>query len=396
MRVLLPILVAAAAIAPACSSSSRDTQAPEAAPVAVAMGTADLADWASPFEAGGVVLARYSATVASRVLAPVRAVHVRPGDRVRRGQPLVELEASELSAHAARASASLGAAKQSSAAAAADLTGAEAALVLAKAVHTRVSALHADRSATRQELDEATAGLAAAEARLAAARARAAESASAIEASGAAAQAAGIASTYGVLTAPFDGVVAERMVDPGAMATPGTPLLVVEDPATFRLEVRLDASRAGVATIGRTVQISLDSGAASPTWLDGRIAEISRLDPTAHAFAVKIDLPAHPGWRSGLFGRARFTGDAKRALTVPASSIVQRGQITYVFVVSAEARAQLRPVSLGMSDGERIEVLDGLQAGERIVLTPPASLQDGSPVVAGPAVKPAPATGAGR
>lgn len=398
MRVRLPILLiaVAAGIAPACGRSSRETAPPESAPIVVAMGTAELADWASPFEAGGVVLARYSAPVASRVLAPVRAVHVRPGDRVRRGQPLVELEASELTAQAARAKASLDATKQSGAAAAADLAGAEAAVVLARTIHTRVSALHADRSATRQELDEATAGLAAAEARLAAARARTSESASALEASGAAAQAAGIASTYGVLTAPFDGVIAERMIDPGAMAVPGTPLLVVEDPSTFRLEVRLDASRAGTAVIGRAVQVCLDGGAAEPTWLEGRVAEISRLDPTAHAFAVKIDLPAHPSWRSGLFGRARFTGDPKRALTVPASAVVQRGQISYAFVVSADGHAQLRAVSLGISDGERIEVLDGLQADEHIVLNPPASLQDGSPVVAGPRVQPEPAQGAGR
>ncbi len=120
------------------------------------------------------------------------------------------------------------------------------------------------------------------------------------------------------------------------------------------------------------------------------MTEVARLDPSTHSFAVKIELAPGAGWRSGLFGRARFAGDARQALTLPAAAIVQRGQITYAYVVTTDGHAQLRALSLGSSDGERIEVLDGLQPGERVVVSPPASLQDGARVTVS---TPAPAVG---
>jgi hypothetical protein len=81
-----------------------------------------------------------------------------------------------------------------------------------------------------------------------------------------------------------------------------------------------------------------------------------------------------------MFGRARFAGPARRALTVPGSAVVRRGQLTSVFVVGSDNRARLRMVNVGAESGGRVEVAAGLDAGERVVLTPPAALADGAPV----------------
>ena len=108
----------------------------------------------------------------------------------------------------------------------------------------------------------------------------------------------------------------------------------------------------------------------------GMVAEVSRaVDADAHTFLVKIDLPDGPTLRSGMFGKARFAGPPRRALTVPSSSIVRHGQVTSVFVVDNDV-AHVRLVNV--SD---VEVLAGLVESEVVVLSPPDGLTDGRRVI---------------
>ena len=204
-----------------------------------------MADIADTFEAGGVVQARTTATIMARILAPVREVRVAPGDRVRAGQVLIVLDGRDLAAHARSARAAALAADQGVTAAASEQQAADAALALARATHERIAGLHAKRSATAQELDDATGALRAAEARAAGAAARAQAAVSGVESARAASEAAGTTASFALITAPFDGVVTEKMVEPGNMAAPGTPLMRVEDTRGFRLDVRVDESRIG-------------------------------------------------------------------------------------------------------------------------------------------------------
>jgi multidrug efflux pump subunit AcrA (membrane-fusion protein) len=163
------------------------------------------------------------------------------------------------------------------------------------------------------------------------------------------------------------------------------PLLTVEDPASYRLEVRLDEARAALVQIGQAVPVRVDSTTGEgDEWLDARVVEIARVDPVSHAFLVKLDLPASASWRSGLFGRARFPGPARRALIAPASSLVNRGQLTFVYLVDGDRRARLRPISIGVSGDHGIEVLAGLREGDVVVVNPPTSLIDGARVAGEP------------
>ena len=146
-----------------------------------------MTDVASAIDSGGVVQARTTATIAARILAPVREVRVSPGDRVRAGQTLIVLDGDDLAAGARAARSAAAAAQQGAKAAAAELLAADAGLALARASHDRVAGLQAKRSATAQELDDATATLRSAEARVAGASARALQAAAAVES----AQAAG-------------------------------------------------------------------------------------------------------------------------------------------------------------------------------------------------------------
>jgi RND family efflux transporter MFP subunit len=352
-----------------------------ATPVAVSIARVAAVDLPSRIEAGGVVQAAATALVTSRVLAPIQAVHVRAGDRVMRGQTLVTLDARELSANAERAASALTAAVEASRAAESRAASAEASLRLATATHDRIEGLYQKRSATPQELDQAVAARGSADAQVKAAHAESASAAAAREAARAASEAAAIARSYAVVTAPFDGIVADRTADPGSLATPGAPLVVVEQSGAPRLEVRLDESRAGRVAVGQRAEVRLDA-ADSTRWLPATIVEAGRSDPVSHSFLVKLELPRDSTARTGSFGRARFAVDSRHSLEVPASAVIRRAGLTFVFTVDESNHARLRPVVVGAIESERAEVLAGVARDEMVIVNPSPSLADGARVAA--------------
>lgn len=344
-------------------------------PVAVTVAEVAMTDVAGAIDAGGVLQARTTATIAARILAPVREVRVSPGDHVRKGQTLVVLDGDDLAAAARAARLSALVAEQGANAAAAELQAAEAGLTLARASHDRIAGLNARRSATAQELDEAMAALRSSEARVAGASARALQARSAVESAKAAGDQASSTNAFTTITAPFDGMITAKMVEPGNMASPGVPLLRLEDTREFRLEVRVDESRIGEIQNGDSVPVFLGSGNTS---IMGMVVEVGRaVDADARAFLVKIALPDGRALRSGEFGKARFQGLPRRALTIPSSAILRRGQLTSVFVVE-QGLARLRMINLSEN-----EVLAGLTKSEIVIVSPPAGVADGRRVRVG-------------
>ena len=379
-RWLIGAALLASATTIGCSSAPPETVVggDAAAPLAVRVVAVADASVTDASDAGGVVQARTTATLAARVLAPVASVLVASGDRVRAGQVLVTLDGRDVEASARGATAAVAAATEGAAAAAADQRAARAALELARATHGRIVALHAKRSATAQELDEAAAALAAGEARAAGAAARAQEASSGIERAAAGRDAAVATASFLRITAPFAGVVTEKLVEPGNMATPGMPLVRVEDTRAFRLDVRVDESRASRISMGAAVEVVLDGAGGQAATVTGAVSEISRaLDADARTFLVKITLPDTAGLRSGAFGRARFPGGTRTALAVPASAVMTQGQVSTVFVAD-QGVARLRLVRV-----RGTEVQAGLAAGELVIVAPPPGLADGRRITVG-------------
>lgn len=379
---VLGLLVAVSAAA--CGGDTvRTPEADGGTPMVVTIDTAALTPFADSFEAGGTMVARQTAIISSRVLAPVLRVAVQPGVLVRRGQVLVELDAANMIASAAGATSSLEAARASARAAESEQAAAEAGLALARATHTRIARLHQDRSATAQELDEALSGLRQAEARLAAVTAQVEAGKRSVDAATAGAEVATITRGWATLTAPFDGRVVARHVDPGTTVGPGQPLVTIEATGAqsgLQMDVRMDATRAAGLSLGQPAEIRVETGAISD-WTPARITKIARVDPASHSFVVTLE-PVSPMTTggSGYFGRARFAGAARERLTVPQTAIVSRGQLSFVYVVSADTHARLRIISAGATRDGRVEVLSGLSAGDRVVVDPPATLADGQKV----------------
>jgi RND family efflux transporter MFP subunit len=375
---ILPILFPAVAVL-GCRGSAAPA-ASNGTPIAVSTVRATTTDVRQTFEAGGVVRSRLTATIASRVTAPVEAVHVTAGSRVARGAALVSLESRALDADVARARAARAGADEAVEAAAADVRAADSSLTLARATHERVRGLFEKKSATAQEWDEMSARLQNAEAQAAAATARASAARSARDAADAALRAAEAARSYASIAAPFDGIVSERLIDPGAMASAGAPLLVVEDAGSLRLHVQVDEARARTIAAGDDAEIRLDQ---DPAWNRARIVEVGRVEATSHNFLVKLESPAIQTARSGWFGRARFRAGTRRALTVPANALVRRGQLVFVYLATADHVARLRAVVAGDAGGDRLEILAGLTEGDPVVVSPTAALTDGSPIAGG-------------
>lgn len=377
------VVAALAGAAAGCQGTPPDAQAPAEGAVRVTVVEARRAAMPERIEAGGILAARDTALVSSRIMAPVVRVLVQPGDRVRAGQPLVQLDDRALRAQHAGATAAARAAEQERLGADAEIAAARAALDLAQASHRRVARLHERRSATDDELDEAVAALAAAQSRLDRAHAGAGQAAAGLEATRAAADVARVNQSWATISAPFPGVVTESLVEAGNMAAPGSPLLRIESAGHPRVEVRVDASRALHVRPGDAVLVSVEpQSSPEPLRVTGRVAEVSRaVSPGAQSLLVKVDLPEGTAATSGTFARVRFAGRDRSVLAVPRSSVTTHGQLTSVFVVEGE-RTRLRLVTTGMRDGDLVEITAGLEAGERIVEAPAPAIIDGLRVIA--------------
>jgi RND family efflux transporter MFP subunit len=182
---------------------------------------------------------------------------------------------------------------------------------------------------------------------------------------------------YTKVTAPFDGVITRKHADVGDLASPGKPLLEMEDARDLRLEADVPEAVIGHLTLGDKPGVRV-SGVTGE--LAGVISEIApSADSNSRTFLVKLDLPPTPGLRAGQFGRAAMPVGETSALRVPASAIVQRGQLELVFVV-VNGHAQLRIVKTGKRLGDEVEVVSGMDAGEKVVVENAAQLIDGQPV----------------
>jgi len=303
----------------------------------------------------GTVHASETSQLSAQIMGVVMTVNAREGDRVKRGQVLVALDSSQSQASLDRAQAALASAQQSLLAAKTDRDLAESTL-------KRYATLFERKSVSPQEFDEVKARHAGAVARADAAAATESEARASVSQAE-----SGI--TYTRIRAPFDGVVTERKVDPGAMATPGTPLLTVEGSGNFRAEVTIDESSLRFVHLGADVPLALEAYPDQP--LRGRVAQIvPSADPGSRTFLVKIELPRASQIRSGLSVRANFSRGTRDALLIPRTAVVERGATKAVYVVDQDQLASLRYITIGQSDTDRLEVLSGLAPKETIVASP--------------------------
>ena len=354
LRISYLLAVVAVAVTAGCSSKPQSVQAAPEVITGVQLVRAERAVIPDVVEAVGTVRAAQTTQLAAQVMGNIVALNVREGDRVSRGQVLIVIDDSQLRAASERAQATVLAAEK-------DIIAAQSEATLAASTFKRYENLWQKNSVSAQEFDEVKARMKASQARLELARAGK-------EQAGAALAQANAELGYTRVRAPFDGVITEKKVALGTVAAPGMPLLTVEDTRRYQLEVTVDESEAAAVKMGVSVPVSVD---ASERQITGKVGQIvTASDPGSRSFVVKLDLPAAPEIRSGLFGRARFPKGTREALLIPAAAVVSRGQLQNAYVVGADGTATLRYITVSRADDKRTEVLSGLQPGEQVVAEP--------------------------
>ncbi len=338
----------------ACSSSPKE---PRTAPEVVrnlSVISAQQAAVPDSLEAMGTVRAAQTSQIASQMMGNIVEVRVHEGDRVKRGQILAVIDDAQPRAGLDRATAAQGSAQQDAAAAESDFH-------LAEATFKRYQDLYEKKSVSPQEFDEVKARFEGAQAR------RDMSHAGNAQAEAAMIQARTMLE-YSRVRAPFDGVVTEKQVDAGSLASPGMPLFTIEDPRRYRLEATVDESHIGLLRRGQTIPVRIE---ALDSELAGKVAQlVPKADSATRSFLVKIDLPPDQRLRSGLFGRARISRGEKTTVLVPRTAVFSRGQLEAVYVLDSARIANLRYVTLGELVGEQVEVLSGVDGGEKLVAAP--------------------------
>lgn len=182
---------------------------------------------------------------------------------------------------------------------------------------------------------------------------------------------------YAKVTAPFSGVITRKLADVGELASPGRPLVEIENTNDLRVEVDLPESLLSQIRIGAKLQI-VQEGSASA--VEGTVSEIGpSADPMSRTYRVKIDLPREGGFRPGQFVRVVVPVGESPRLLVPSGAVIERGQLEFVFVVTNNI-AQLRLVRTAKRTGDTVEIVSGVSVGETVVTDGADTLTDGQPV----------------
>lgn len=376
------IIASAASLVALAGCSSEKQSADQAAPVRdVKIETLRVETVPDEVEAPGTVQSVATAQLAARTMGTVTQIFVREGDAVERGQDLMRLDDRELYARRQAAQSAFQEATAAGEEVSRGLAASQAQADVARKTYERYVYLKQQNAVSPQEFDEVEARQRAAEANLAATRAKQAQVGAMKARAASEAQAAETVAGYARVVAPFDGVVVRRQVEPGSMVMPGMPLIVVEDRSKYRMEVTVDAARAVGIVRGASARVRLD--AMPDRSFSGKVAEIEAgAESTSQTLRVKIDLPTDAALRSGLFGRAWFPRGERKALALPRTAIIERGQLRGVYALDKDHVARLRLVTLGAEAGDHVEILSGLSEGESVLLDPAGRELDGRKVMA--------------
>lgn len=345
------IMVLGGVLAGCTNEHSASTTSPETLSndSLIAVQKTTVLDW---LEAVGTVRATQTSQISSQVMGNILEIRAHEGDLVRGGQILAIIDDTQSRSAVDQATAAVTAAEKESSAA-------DSELALAGTTLKRYQQLYEKKSVSPQEFDEIKGRYQSAEARRDMALAGQAQANAGL-------MRARTSLGYTRIHAPFAGVVTEKKADAGTLASPGMPMFTIEDTRSYRLEVGVDESDLRLVHVGQVSPVAID--ALGNVLRSGKVVQIvPAADPASRSFLVKVELPADARLRSGLFGRARFPRGERPALLVPRTSLVERGQLQGVYVLDANQIAGLRYVTIGKSAGKQIEVLSGLQAGEKLV-----------------------------
>lgn len=353
MRPIIKISIVLAVVTglAACGSENK-TESIIEQPIAVEALEIGRQNIPSDLHYSGQVKSHNQSVLSTKIMGQVSNVLVKAGDHVSKGDLLITIKSKGVNAQLAAAKAMLSEAK--------------AAQLNATKSYNRIKVLKAKGSATQQELDQATSAKDMANARVESARHQVASIEELI--------------SYSSLRSHIDGFVSAKYVNPGDMANPGSPLLALESTQMLKIEINVPEFEVGLFNEGDALVIQLNAFAdQSFKGVVDKVIPSSAFSGTQFQVSVLLE-NAPKGVKPGMFGRVSRKGAKSEKVIVPESSLIQKGQLTGVFVISDQEEAMLRWLRIGRKMAQGYEVLSGLDQGERIVISSVDRLRDGMKV----------------
>ena len=314
-------------------ASARGTEAPAAVVTTVVQNERV----SHELRALGTAIANESIEVTSKTANLVAAVHFRDGELVRRGAVLVELDSAQ---------------------ARADLAEANAALTESTSQYLRARDLLATNVVSQSQFEQLEATMKANRARADAAEARLADT---------------------VIRAPFGGRVGLRRVSVGSLVNPGTVITTLDDTSVMKVDFSVPEN--DLASLRPGLELSARTAAQPGEPLTGRVLTIdSRIDPATRSVTVRALVPNQAGaLRPGMLVNVTLARDPYEAIVIPEQALVPEQSRQFVYVDSG-GRASKREVQIGRREPGRVEIVGGLDTGERIIVEGTQKVRDGSPV----------------
>lgn len=307
----------------------------------------------------GQIEAAQSANISTRVMGFITMLKVKVGDHVSRGQLLVTISNQDILAKRSQADAMIG--------------EAQASLKSAQKDYDRFTVLYNQQSATAKELDNVTLQYSAAKSRLEGAKQMRNE--------------ANAMLGYTSLTAPFSGIVTQKLADAGSMASPGMPILTIEQSGSYQVSAAVPENSISQIQQGTEAIVTIN---AIDRIIKGTVAQINPSSQyTGGQYIIKVSIPDKDktGLYAGMYAnvsipvkQAVAVEKTGSAVIVPLSSIVLKDQLTGLYTIGSNNTALLRWVRLGKTYGDNVEVLTGLEKHEQFVVSAEGKLYNGVPV----------------
>lgn len=337
-----------------CGNGDKKTVTDSTPAVTVSVNTVNQESNGSFLAASGKIEAVNSADLSTRMMGYVDRIYVQVGQKVQKGQQLISISNTDLSAKLAQVNAGI--------------AEASAAFNNAEKDYKRFKTLFEEQSASQKELDDMTANYKMAKARLEGAEQMKNE--------------VNAQFSYANIRAPFNGTVTNKFINVGDMANPGMPLLEIESPGKFQVLAMVPESEILQIKAESEVDVVLKTLNAS---VKGKIVEVSTsAKNTGGQFMVKVVLDkSDANIMSGMYATVRFPiakTDASETVFIPHKAIINKGQLTGVYTVSESNTALLRWLRLGRTVGDRIEVLSGLTADETYIVSADGKLYNGAKI----------------
>ncbi|MGB5436627.1 MAG: efflux RND transporter periplasmic adaptor subunit [Maribacter sp.] len=348
-------MIALALFTVSCGDGDKKIVAEDTEAVKVSVNSVAAESGNSFLTASGKIEAVNSANLSTRMMGFVDRIYVNVGDKVKKGQQLISIADTDLSAKLAQVNAGI--------------TEATAAFTNAEKDYNRFTALFAENSASQKELDDITAHYNMAKARLEGAEQMKNE--------------VNAQFSYANIRAPFSGTVTNKFINVGDMANPGMPLIAIESPGNYEVTAMIPESEISKIKSGTAVDILIKSMNET---VKGKVTEVSSsAKNTGGQYLVKAILEhTDANILSGMFATVQFPvsreSDTVAMTLIPKSALVENGGLKGVYTISDQDRALLRWLRLGKTYGEQVEVLSGLSSDEQYIISAEGKLFNGAKV----------------